>query len=212
MSGMETFINDLAARPTPPCRAHCLTKLFLTLAGVLILYIAAVVAFYLLPRPDLLQKFTQPLFAAEIISLGAVILSSAFGAALLAYPDGQQKPWALRLPLVAFAIFVIVIAFSWHMAPSLPTMAWDGMNCTLCITLLSLPPALFMSWQIRRMASVHPRLAAMNAFLTAFAAAALALRLSEATDSIMHLTTFHYLPMLAAAALGILIGQRIFRW
>ena len=91
-------------------------------------------------------------------------------------------------------------------------MAWDEMKCTLCIALLSLPPALFMSWQIRRMASVRPRLAAMNAFLAAFAAAALALRLSEPADSMMHLVIFHYLPMLAAAALGSLIGRRIFRW
>jgi len=212
MSEMDTFINDLSAQPAPTCRAHCLMKLFLTWAGVLILYIAAVVGFYLLPRPDLLQKLTQPLFAAEILSLGAMIFSSAFGAALLGYPDGQQKPWALWLPLAAFAVFVIIIAFAWHAYPLPPTVAWDGMKCTLCIALLSLPPVLFMSWQIRRMASVRPRLAAVNAFLAAFAVAALALRLSEPTDSMMHLAIFHYLPMLAAAALGCLIGRRIFRW
>ncbi len=211
MKDMESFIDELSARP---CHRNCgLAQLFFTWMGGAALYIAAVLFLYLTPRPDLLGKLLSDRpFEIEILSLIAIIFSTALAACAAAYPDAQQKRFVFFLPLLSFAIFIWTMFLAWLTSAPPPLPAWHEMNCTLCITLLSLPPALFLAWQIRRMASVRPRLAAVNALLAAFAIGALALRLSEPTNSIPHLAQFHYLPMLAVAAIGVLIGQKLFRW
>jgi hypothetical protein len=210
---MDGFIDQLAARENPRCRVRSLACLFFTWIGGITVYIAAVLFLYLTPRPDLLGKLLgdRP-FEIEILSLIAIIAATAMAAAVAAYPDAQQKRFVFFLPPVAFALFVWTMFLAWLTSMPPPLPEWHEMNCTVCITLLSLPPAILLTWQIRHMATVRPRLAATNAFLAAFAAGALALRLSEPTNSISHLVHFHYLPMLGIVALGVVIGRKLFRW
>jgi hypothetical protein len=48
--------------------------------------------------------------------------------------------------------------------------------------------------------------------LSAFSVGALWLRLHELNDSISHVVTWHYLPMLAAGAIGLWLGRRLLKW
>jgi hypothetical protein len=62
------------------------------------------------------------------------------------------------------------------------------------------------------MAPTQPATAGCCAVMAAFALGALALRLSEETNSIVHVMTWHYFPMLMVAGLGLFLGKKIFRW
>lgn len=41
---------------------------------------------------------------------------------------------------------------------------------------------------------------------------ALSLRLSEQTDSILHVIQWHYLPMIAVSLVGLWLGKTLLKW
>lgn len=164
------------------------------------------------PRPDLLERFHSPWFVAEVATLLAIFIVTAISAALLAFPDLHQKRTLAFAPVVPFLLFVVVMLFAWHAdsPPSLPPV--HSFECTLSITLMTLLPAGWTFYSLRKFASTHYRLAGSVALLSAFSVGALWLRLHETTDSIAHVVEWHYLPMLAIGLLGLWLGKLILRW
>ena len=73
-------------------------------------------------------------------------------------------------------------------------------------------PALWMFFLMRNFASTHPYSAGSIALLSAFSMGALSLRLTESTDSIMHVVQWHYLPMVVAGVLGLWLGKKFLKW
>ena len=77
---------------------------------------------------------------------------------------------------------------------------------------MTLLPAGWTFYSMRKYASTHYRLAGSVALLSAFSVGALWLRLHEVNDSIVHVIEWHYLPMLAIGWLGWRLGKRILKW
>jgi hypothetical protein len=212
---VDSLIDKLAAEAPEKCgknSVQCPWRIFAAWVLAAAGYIGLIVTFYLHPRPDLTEKFHEPLFMAEIMLLTALLLSAIFNAAILSFPDQYQFRRIIGLPAVVFGIFCAVMVMAWRAMPVPNPPVPDGMECLVCITLLSLAPALMIFYKIRRMASTRPAYAGASATLAAFAIGALALRLSEDTNSITHIVIWHYAPMLAAAAIGIVLGRKLLKW
>jgi len=207
----EQYIDNLAQNMEAVVPAPSPYRLFLKWIIGSFLYIAVGLIFMGV-RPDCVHKLQSPLFTAELAALGGVIFTSMLSAALLAFPDIYQKKRAAFLPIPMFLLFMFILILAFHAdnppAPPPP----HAMECLLCIILLSLLPCGFILYTIRKFASTHYYMAGCVAVLSAFSIGALALRLSEETDSIAHIVQWHYLPMIGAGIIGILLGKLCLKW
>lgn len=207
MTSTDQLIAQLAAQPAvAPARSPW--RIAARWLAATLAYVALLVAIAG-TRPDLMLKFQSPLFMGEIALLVAIILFSSLSAALLAFPDGHQHRALAAAPLVFFLAFIglMLAALQRDAGPS-P----HGVECLACISFYSLFPALWMFWQVRRLATTQRKRSGAIVAVTAFSIGALALRLCEPTDNIAHVVLWHYLPMIGAAVLGAAIGQRLLKW
>lgn len=163
-------------------------------------------------RPDLIVKLHAPWYLGEILGLAAILAAASWGTALLAYPDLYQKGKTVLAPGILLAFFGLLIGLSLQAdSPPAPLPA-HSYQCTLSISLLSLLPAAWIFYSLRKYASTHVYLAGSAALLYAFCIGAIWLRLHEINDSIIHVIEWHYVPMLGAALLGTWIGKLLLRW
>lgn len=163
-------------------------------------------------RPDLMLKLHQPWFVAEIAVLVGIFIATSISAALLAFPDLHQKRGAVFAPVLMFALFVLVMILAWlgdNPPASLPV---HNFECTLCIILVSLLPAAWIFYALRKFASTHTHWAGSIVLFSAFSVGALWLRLHEINDSIIHVAEWHYLPMIAFGIAGLWLGKKILKW
>jgi hypothetical protein len=208
-------IDDLVARLAqeaggvkPALHPYVLS---LELIGAGIIYLVVSLSFSGL-RPDWLEKFHSIWFAAEILALVGLFVATTLSAALLGFPDQFQKRNQVLAPLGMFAIFLLLLIFQWlfdrHPAP-LPV---HSIECTLSITLISVLPAVWTFYALRKYASTQYQWAGSVALLSAFSIGAIWLRLHEETDSIVHVFEWHYLPMLAIGIFGLWLGKKLLKW
>ncbi len=179
--------------------------------GIAAIYLAVSLAFSGL-RPDLLERFHSPWFAAEVIALLALFIVTSLSAALLAFPDLHQKRILALAPTWIFALFLLILFFAWRADSPPAPMPVHSFECTIGIMLMALLPAGWAFYSMRKYASTHYRPAGSVALLSAFSVGALWLRLHEATDSIAHVIEWHYLPMLAIGITGLWLGKRLLKW
>lgn len=185
------------------------------LLAILVLYGVATQLFLGL-RPDLAMQFTRPLFVLEIGLLVVLMITSILAAILAMYPDAYQKPQLLKLPYGAFLLLVCLVTFQLLMPHDermvMPQLGAHGMECALCIASIALIPSALVFALLRKGASVRQLQAGSFAVLAASAIGCLTLRLAEANDSLMHLTSWHYLPTLLFAIMGSFLGKLMLRW
>ncbi len=163
-------------------------------------------------RHDLLWKLHDPWFAAEIAALAGIFISSSLSAALLSYPDLHQMRRIAFAPIVALALFMVVIFFAWQADNPPAPLPVHSFECTVSIALTSMLPAGWTFYVMRKFASTHSHLAGGVASLFAFSVGALWLRLYEQNDSIMHVVQWHYLPMMGFGIIGMLLGKVALKW
>jgi hypothetical protein len=163
-------------------------------------------------RPDLAEKFHSLWFVAEIVMLLGIFIVTSLSTALLAFPDLHQKRRLAFAPIAAFILFIAVMFFAWRADSPPSPLPVHSFECTLSITLMTLLPALWAFYSLRKYASTHYRLAGSAALLSAFSVGALWLRLHEQTDSITHLVAWHYLPMLGIGLAGLWLGKLVLKW
>lgn len=164
-------------------------------------------------RPDLAVLWAQPLFAAEILLLSLLLLTSIVASVLAMYPDSYQKPKFLTLPYAVFFVLAILLGFEVTQAPQLSLlMTGHEMECAMCIAMVAMVPSALMFGVLRKGATVHPVRAGSYAALAASAIGCLTLRLAEADASLMHLISGHYLPTLLFAVVGAVIGKWALKW
>ncbi len=198
------------ALPTPPMSSpwRLATKWLIGLlvySGALFLLIA--------PRADLGTQLQSPLFVLELVLLACMVISSTVSAALLSFPDMHQKSRIVRLPLVCFGLFTVLIGFHWLTSPPpMSAMSIKECVCTLFMTLYAFIPAVWLFFMMRNAKSTHPKACGSVVVIAAFGLGALILRLSEPNDDVMHFIVFHYIPMLAAALMGVALGRLLLRW
>ena len=204
IAGLSKDVQALKPAPRP-------WLLSLKWLAVAIAYLVVSLAFSGV-RPDILTEFHKPWFVAEIVLLAGVFVSTALSAAVLAFPDLHQQRRTAFAPVWMFALFALVMLFSW-LADNPPSpLPMHSFECTISILLFSLLPSAGIFYAMRQFASTHLHLSGVVAVLFAFSTGALWLRLHEQTDSIIHLIEWHYLPMIAVAALGWWLGKTLLRW
>lgn len=202
---IETLAKDgLTVNPAP----HPFTQ-SLRWAGLAALYLVLALAISGL-RPDLALQFHKPWFIAEIAALLLIFASTSVSAALLSFPDMHQMRTLTFAPLISLGLLVLVMFLAGQNPPAPPPV--HSFECTTGITLMALLPALWTLYAMRNYASTHYRLAGSVALLSAFCVGALWLRLHEATDSILHLIEWHYLPMLGFGLIGLWLGGKTLKW
>ncbi len=215
MTDIATLIARLSSEATAPVRPMSPGYWGTRLVAVLGIYALGTQLFLGL-RPDLALQFIRPAFAAEIALLVALLLSSTVASVLAMYPDVHQKPRFLVLPYATFGVLALLIVAQLFLPVDarmvMPAPGAHGMECALCIGSVALVPSALIFALLRKGASVRQFQAGFFAVLAASAIGCLTLRLAEASDSMLHLATWHYLPTLCFAALGAVIGNRLLRW
>lgn len=211
MDNIEKLIAGLSkeaqvTKPAPRPWLLCLKWIALAAA-----YLLAALLFAG-PRPDWALQLHKPLYVAEVVLLLGILISTAYSAAILSFPDLHQQRRAAFAPVWIFALFaltMILALFADNPPAPLPVHSFE---CTLNIFMFSLLPTAGIFYAMRQFASTHLRLSGIVAILFAFSVGALWLRLHEQTDSIIHLIEWHYLPMIAVAALGWWLGKKVLKW
>lgn len=215
MADTESLINQLsanaAAKPLPHPQHFILRVLV-----VLVVYALGVQGMSGL-RPDILEQLTlRPAYGMELLLLAAISISSVLAAIAAMYPDAYQRPTLLKLP---YAFFLLLLAFlgAQLLMPSQPLMVIRPFNiaghaCTLSIAAISMLPSAMIFLLLRQGATVRPLQAGSFAVLASAGIGCLSLRITEQNDSLVHLLTFHYGPILLFAALGALAGKWLIRW
>ncbi|MDR3391410.1 MAG: DUF1109 domain-containing protein [Sulfuriferula sp.] len=211
MDAMEKHIASLVADAGQVQSASSPLRLWLKWMGVAVVYIVVSLLF-LGVRPDLPAALHNGLFVAEMLLLVAIVATTALSATLLAFPDMYQHSRLVLAPIAMFVLFVAVIFLAWQAdnPPAPPPV--HSFECSLTIAVLALLPAAWMFYSMRRLASTHRRAAGAVVMLSAFSIGAITLRLSEQTNSIMHVIEWHYLPMIAVALLGVWLGKMLLKW
>ena len=211
MENIDELINKLAqdaeaVKPAP--HPYLLSLKWMGLAAAYLFISLALSGL----RPDLMSKLHEPLFVAEIAMLAAIFVSTSVSAALLAFPDMHQKRGAAFAPVAMFALFLLVILFAWNADIPPAPLPVHSFECTLSILMVSLLPAVWTFYAMRKFASTHYHWAGSIALLSAFSVGALWLRLHEVNDSIIHLIQWHYLPMIACGIAGLWLGKKFLKW
>jgi hypothetical protein len=211
MGNIEELVDSLArdAAPVKPA-PH---PLMLSIRWVAAAAAYLVVSLWLSGlRPDLMQKFHEPWFCAEVACRALIFIATALSAAVLACPDLHQMQKAALAPAALFALFVAIILFAWRANVPPAPLPVHSFECTAGITLVALLPATWTFFSMRKLASTHSRWAGSIALLSAFSVGALWLRLHESNDSIIHVIQWHYLPMLGIGLIGWWLGKTLLKW
>lgn len=221
MTDTNNLIAQLAQDTKPAKPAFKPFNQVLVLLGILSLY-AFGAQLYLGLRPDLINRLTDFWFEAEITALWFLILTSAFASIAAMAPDAYQKPIALKLPYIVFAALILILGYQLmtngelasHPLGSIMQKVIDthGMECSICIALISMVPSAFVFALIKRGASVRPFMAGSFAVFTAAGIGCLTLRLAEPNDSLLHMVQWHYLPTLCLAIIGAYLGKWLLKW
>jgi hypothetical protein len=207
----ESLIASLAEEMEPVTPASRPLALFVKwLAGSLAYTLIVLLYFGL--RRDLFLHLHTPLYLAETGLLACLVVTSGISAVTLSFPDLYQRRWAVFTPVLPLLLFLATLYIEWlHDSPPAPEPP-HGMDCLLCISMFSVLPAALLMLLLRRQASTHYYLAGGIALLAATSIGCLTLRLSEDTDSILHLIKWHYLPMIGFSFLGIRLGRKLLKW
>ncbi|HUV98624.1 MAG TPA: DUF1109 domain-containing protein [Gallionella sp.] len=211
MGNIEELINKLAQDTATVRPAPHPFMLSLKLMGWAMAYLVVALLFSGL-RPDLAVKLHEPLFAAELAALAGIFITTSLSASLLSFPDIHQLRRLAFAPAIAFALFVFVMFLAWQADNPPAPLPVHSFQCTLAITLVSLLPAAWMFYMMRKFASTHYHLAGCCALLFAFSIGAIWLRLYEVNNSIMHVIEWHYLPMIAFGLAGLWLGKNVLKW
>lgn len=208
---VERLIETLADEATVVKTAPNPVRITLILLGAAAFYVVLALGFSG-TRPDLTLQLQQPWFLAELLALLGLTMATAFGTALLAFPDLHQQRRLMALPAWVLALFILTIYFAGQAdAPPAPVPE-HTFECTLSIALVMLLPATWTFYLLRRFASTHYRLAGSIALLFAFSVGAFWLRLYEVNDSMSHVIQWHYLPMVGIGLIGLWLGRLVLRW
>lgn len=211
MGNIDELITKLAQDTATVKRAPHPFMLSIEWMAIAALYLAASLMISS-TRHDLLPELQNPWFAAEIAALVGIFISTSLSAALLSYPDLHQMRRIVLAPIVTFALFVLVIFLAWQADNPPAPLPVHSFECTLSITLVSLLPAVWTFYVMRKFASTHTHWAGSIALLFSFSVGALWLRLYEQNDSITHVIEWHYLPMIAFGIIGMWLGKVVLKW
>lgn len=211
MGNIDELINKLAQDTSTLKPAPHPYTLSLQWMGVAMAYLVVALMFSGV-RPDLLAKLHEPLFVAELAALIGIFVTTSLSASLLSFPDLHQLRRVTFAPVIAFALFVVVMFIAWQADNPPASLPIHSFECTMSITMVSFLPAVWIFYAMRKFASTHYHLAGCCTLLFAFSIGAIWLRLYEVNNSIIHVIEWHYLPMIAFGMAGLWLGKVFLKW
>lgn len=196
--------------PSPAPRARLVRGL---LVGALA--VAALALPLLGFRPDPMAVVTSGRVMLKQV-LPVLLAVGAFGAALaLARPEGRVGRWGVLLATVPVLLLAAVAAE----VAALPPAAWrpammggTSRFCLVWTTLMALPPLAGALWALRAGASTRPTLSGALAGLLAGGTGAALYAIHCTEDSPLFYAVWYGLAILAATAIGALLGRFVLRW
>lgn len=214
MKDTESLIRELSSEPAAVRRLPAPGRF---VAGLVLACLVCGVAgqLFLGVRPDFRATLADAYLWSEIACLVLLLASSLVASVLVMYPDAYQHPGLTRLPYGAFGLLVALCVVQMATQPELRLQdATDmhGIWCTVSIAALAIVPSALVMVMLGRGAVVHPRQAGSLAVLTGTALGCLVVRLHEANDSMVHVVTWHYMPSVLFALVGVWLGRRLLRW
>lgn len=211
MVSTEQLIRQLSHGVQPVRAVSSPFELFIKWLVVSLIYLSSMLLFFHL-RPDIADKFSSPLFVAELVMLALLVITSSLSAVFLSFPDMCQKRWLVFTPIFAIMLFVGTLVVEYISDSALVIEPSHGIKCMLCISMFALFPAFLMFMLLRGQATTHYYTVGAVSLLAATSIGAITLRLSENTDSMLHLVKWHYTPIIAFGILGLWLGKRFFKW
>jgi len=215
MTDINKIINDLSddlepvkVMPSPGFRT--VVWLLCGLSYVVILPI------FLDIRPDLAEKFTQPLFIAEIIiaALGSIL--ACLSASYLATPDTYQKPsikWIATIPFIALTILLIYCIIDQRNTTVPINTTLNTYQCFADMFAFAAFPIIVMLYLCARQgATTHCNWSGAMIGLSSVNFSYIALRVVEQNDSAKHILLWHYTPMILTVLIGIILGRKFLKW
>lgn len=166
-------------------------------------------------RPDLADAIHLPMFWLRLAlptSIGAVTLWLTMRLSRPGVPIGSR--WAgLAAPVAIAWIGMAVVLARVSADARLPLILGHTWRvCPVLIALLSVPTFAAMTWAVRGMAPVRPRVTGATVGLLAGATATMAYCLHCPEMSPAFWSTWYLLGMAIPAIVGSLIGPRFLRW
>lgn len=214
-NSVDALIAQLAdsAEETPSCLPFF--RLFLLLMAGLVVYGGVIVGLSS-ARPDLFSMIGSQLsYLVELLLLLSLALSGLYAALLSGYPDfrGQRK---LGLSVFLFFLLNCTLFYGWQLLQEPAAIIWGdmmhGLACCAHVGLMTLPPAIALTFTLKRFASTEHAASGVFIATTAFATGALLLRLIEPIDWMGHIFLWHYIPLALFAALGVWLGPKLLKW
>ncbi len=175
------------------------------------LFVLSSVAYFGM-RADLEVMLDDVLFDVEVLLALLTGVFGMFAANWLALPDMRQQRWVCWLPFITFAALSGLVFYRFMIMPeSVFTPIGIG-HCFNTVVAVALVPAVILILQMRRMASVHSKLAGFTAFLSALSFGYIRARVMCRNDEVMHLLVNHMGPVVVGSVVGLIVGYRLFRW
>lgn len=166
-------------------------------------------------RPDLEIAVRLPMFWVKLAFAAILALTSGVVALRLARPGSRLSwlPGMLAAPVVAIwalAAFVLMTANSSQRHELLYGDTWA--SCPLLITMLSAPIFVAVTWAMRGLAPIRPRLAGAAGGLVSGSLGAFVYALHCPELAAPFVGLWYLLGVLIPAGIGALLGPRLLRW
>jgi hypothetical protein len=210
----DDLIEQLAAS-VPPVRRNAAARRLCAGIGCGAIIAFAALAAWLGVRPDIAEASSTAAFWMKWVF--TVSIGSAAFVALrrLGRPDGEvgRAWWGLLAPVAIVGMMAVVEVL--RAPPQDRLDVWLGhtaLQCALAIPALAGPVFAGLLWGFRRLAPTRLRLAGAAAGLLAGAAGASVYAFTCPEQTAAFMVTWYDAGILAAGAIGALVGPRLLRW
>ena len=166
-------------------------------------------------RQDLGQIVDSPVFLLETVLIGLTAVFSAGSAFVLSVP-GTRGRLTGTLPPLAAALWgitlLVILGIDERYATGFAVEFLGGEGCLARILILGVLPGVLLFIMIRQAAPLDDRQTGILAALAVAALGALGLQFVCLNNHPVHLFLWHFLPVVAVALLGSLLGRWFLNW
>lgn len=207
---IQKLSEEGAAKPL----IHPFKQSLIWVTGIII-FMGAVISIEGL-RYDISEKMQSFSFMMEIILLLATGITATSISIYDSRPDGIPNKYLRIVPFVFLAVwFYFAYSGSMYMLSIdnfIESIQGKGYMCTCHILLVTVLPLFILFYFIRMGATVRQGWTGGMATLGVTSFTYLFMRFVEANDDIVHLITWHAIPIVLMCLLSIFISRKVLRW